>query len=135
MPEVKRLEHGSSSLLANGFTPEEEFQDTRSIRKVLHKRLFNIEAMVRLATVYIQTFPLSMTTDELKMMLIIVAYMAVDKLVQLLLWDLTVLVGSILDTYSSPQWTDEVLYCCFIFSFMVASYILRLKTERKLSSS
>lgn len=111
LPELKLAENSNATgeLLQNEFAgAEEEFLDTPRIRKALHKRLFNIEALVKLTTIHLQQFPFSMTTEELKLLLVVVTHLTVDKLVQLILWDLKILIGSILDAYSDPQWLEEV---------------------------
>jgi len=87
---------------------EEQFVNARAIRKLLHKRLFTVETIVKLFTVFLQNVPQHYSIAELKGLLMLMFNLIVEKLYQLALNDFMILIGTILDAYSSTQYEEEV---------------------------
>lgn len=91
---------------------ENIFVHSNTTRKSFNTNLHNFTSFVKLLTIYIQTFPLRYGIDELNSMLLLSFLFTVEKVLQVALWDIKVLIGALLDAYSATQWKEEMHAIC-----------------------
>ena len=83
----------------------EEFTETSSIRKRFFARCSNLILLLRLYTFCVQKKLVTLCADEIDCLVLAALRLCLDKVVQLAVWDLEVLIGSLLDSYN--QWDKE----------------------------
>ena len=87
---------------------EEQFVDARSTRKLLHRRCFAVQNIVQFFTVCVQTKTLSYNFEELRGLFVVACHLSVEKLFQVVSFDVRVFIASILEAYTDETWEQQV---------------------------
>ena len=87
---------------------EEQFVDARATRKFLYKRCYTVQFIVKFFSVCIQTSPSHYSVEELRGMFVVACHLSVEKLYQLILFDVKIMISSILEAFAIDTWEDHV---------------------------
>jgi len=97
---------------------EEQFLNLKTIRRSFSSRLHCFAYLVKLLSVSIQRYPSRYTVEEKNALFVVAFKLSIERVVQLHLWDIKVLIGTVINSYSEDKWKQQIIKISLILCDM-----------------